>query len=73
MIKKIFIFLFLITCFFSKAQQQEKKVHYKIINPALEQTLVYEKALYNTDVDGLRFMEERRVIPVEGTFILIDL
>ena len=73
MIKRLFIFLFLTTFFFSKAQLQEKKIHYKIINPAVEQTLVYEKALYNTDLDGLRFLNESRIIPIEGTYILIEL
>ena len=65
--------LFLLLCFFSNAQLAEKKVHYAFINPAMEQTLVYEKALYNTDVDGLRFLNERRVIAIEGSYILIEL
>jgi hypothetical protein len=73
MIKKLLTLSLLLVCFFPKAQETQKKVHYIIHNPAVESALKYEKALYHTDLDGLRFLNGRRIIPVEGSFITIEL
>ena len=71
---KKFIPLLLLFCsFYGIAQQGVNKTHYKIINPDFEFTLNYEKALSHLQVDGLRFMNERRQIAIEGTSIKVEL
>lgn len=72
MIKKLFFFM-LIMPFFLRAQAPKKKEHYQIINQNFEFTLFYEKAMTHTDLDSLRFLNERRQVPVEGTTIFIEL
>ncbi|MGZ3894124.1 MAG: hypothetical protein ACXVC8_06930 [Bacteroidia bacterium] len=39
----------------------------------MEPLLPYEKAMVHADLDSLRFVSERRRIPVDGTTIMIEL
>ena len=71
--KKLILFFLLISGFSGIAQQSRNKVHYKFINPALEQTLKYEKALTQMQLDEFRFMNERRQISIEGTSLIVEL
>lgn len=70
--------IFILTCVFCISGllvfgQSLPKRHYTIINPSFDFTLNYEKALSHTQLDGLRFFDQRRKIPVEGTQIVIEL
>jgi len=72
-IKKLALLFLVLSGFFGVAQQQISKSHYQIINPAFEYTLNYEKALSHTQLDGLRYLNSRRRINIEGTQISIEL
>lgn len=73
MIKKLFFCAFIITGFLLKAQAPVKKENYRFINENFESTLHYEKAMTHTDLDSLRFLNERRRIPLDGTTMYIEL
>ena len=67
--------LTLFFCFFGFSQSgiAQKKAHYRIINESSEPTAIFEKAMLNTDLDSLRFIGERRKIPVDGSNLFIEL
>ena len=72
--KKLLSATFLILfCFVLKAQPFPKKEHFRILNPNMEATLGYEKAMVHADLDSLRFISKRRQIPCDGTSIIIEL
>ncbi len=71
--KKTLLLFLLLSCLFGIAQSQTYKHHYTILNSDMESSLICEKALSHTQVDQLRFMNERRQIPVEGTHLIIEL
>ena len=73
MTKKILSAILISFCFVLQAQQPAKKEHYHLINDNFEFTLAYEKAMTHTDLDSLRFLNERRLVPVNGTTIFIEL
>jgi hypothetical protein len=58
----------------SLSQDDKKpKEHYRIINPNMEFSLNYEKALYHARLDSLRFKDQRRQLPIEGTTIIVEI
>ena|ERR1700758_1201151 len=69
--KLLWIFIFF--GFVLRAQNAPSKEHYRIINPSFEFTLNYEKALINTQLDSLRFLNQRRQIQIAGTNIILEL
>ncbi len=71
--KKAFFTLALLLSIGICAQSGSKKPHYEIINPESEIFLKYEKALTHTEFDGLRFLNQRRQIPIDGSKIIIEL
>ena len=71
--KYLLITSLLLVGFFGIAQQRVNKASYQIINPNFDFILKYEKALSHTQLDGLRFMNQRRQIPIEGTNVKIEL
>jgi gliding motility-associated-like protein len=70
---KKFVFIFFLIYASSGFAQNLKKAHYNILNPSFDFTLNYEKALSHVQVDGLRFLNQRRSIPIEGSKINIEL
>jgi len=73
LLRKLLIVFTLLLSFGLSAQNGSKKPHYTIINPGFEPFLNYEKALTHTEFDGLRFLNQRRQIPIEDTKIIIEL
>lgn len=60
--------------FIMQGQDDKKsKEHYRILNPNMEFSLNYEKALYHARLDSLRFKDERRRLPIEGTTMVLEL
>ncbi|MEO8760936.1 MAG: CUB domain-containing protein, partial [Bacteroidia bacterium] len=66
-------FCLIIVSLYGRAQQSASKVNYTIFNEGFESTLVYEKALSHTQLDGLRYLNSRRKINIEGTKVSIEL
>ena len=65
--------MFLMSFSFLKAQDAKKKEHYLLLNPLSEFSLNFEKALTRASLDTLRFVNQRRQIPLEGTTMLVEL
>jgi hypothetical protein len=71
--KSISLLLFLFVASNSVNAQKDKKEHYKIINKYSESTDLLEKSLYHSQLDSLRFLNERRYLPVSGTKLVLEL
>lgn len=57
----------------TKPAATKKKEHYRIINNGSDDPLWVEKAMYHANMDSLRFVNERRRIPIEGTSLVLEL
>jgi hypothetical protein len=79
--KKIYLFnlVAFLFCSFAFAQNSagtnppKKKEHYRFINDAGEDPLIYEKAMSKSAMDTLRFLNSRRHIPLVGSKIILEL
>lgn len=76
--KSLLLFVFvLLACFAgisqSNSASQKNKEHYRIINANQEDDLRYVKAMTKASVDSLRFLNERRQIPISGTTMVLEL
>jgi hypothetical protein len=62
-------------CVFSNIflKSAEEKRTLRIINPNNEDPLWAEKAMYHANIDSLRFVSERRRLPIEGTALVLEL
>ena len=69
---------FYVSTIFSQNNSQtslpKKKDHYRIINNGNSDPLWYEKAMAHAQgMDSLRFLKERRHIPIQGTSLVLEL
>ena len=71
--RKFLLLFFILGVHIGFAQQEIYKSHYEFIAPEGTSTLYYEKALQHTSLDELRYLNERRTIPMEGTNIKLEL
>jgi hypothetical protein len=72
-VRNLALLVLIMAGFFVKGQTSVRKEHYQFVNKNVESTLYYEKAMTHTDLDSLRFLNKRRLIPIEGTTVFIEL
>ncbi|MBS1646275.1 MAG: gliding motility-associated C-terminal domain-containing protein [Bacteroidetes bacterium] len=71
--KKIFFLLFVFAWASSFSQQGVYKAHYEFIAPQGVSTLAFDKAIQHLALDELRYLDERRTLPIEGTSVSLQL
>lgn len=72
-----FLFFLLSSCLIAQnknsADPLKKKEHYRVISNGNDDPQIVVKALYHSNLDTLRFVNERRRLPVLGTSLVLEL